>query len=127
MNLHSIVAPVVAAINPPLLCSLQSSTGYTTNAQFQQVPAYAKAVNVQVQCQALQYKDLMQLNGLNIQGTRLAMYIQGNWNGAVRSQNKGGDLITTPDGQVWLAALVLENWSLSAGWTKLAVTLQDGS
>ena len=126
MNLHSIVGPIIVAVNPPLLCSLQASSGYTT-VNFVQQPSYATPVQVFVQCQALSYADLKQLDGLNIQGTKLAMYIQGNWNAAVRSQGKGGDLITTPDGQVWLAVQVLENWSLSAGWTKLAVTLQNGS
>ena len=35
--------------------------------------------------------------------------------------------ITLPDGSVWLVALILEGWSRSAGWTKAAITLQDGS
>jgi len=40
---------------------------------------------------------------------------------------KGGDLITEPDGTVWLVTTELEAWSASAGWTKVAVTQQNGS
>ena len=127
MNLHSIVAPVIAAINPPLLCSLQASSGYNTSSDGTRVPAYAAPVDIEVQCQALAYKDLVQIEGLNLNGRKLAMYILGDWNGVVRSESKGGDLITLPDGSVWLCAMVLENWNLSAGWTKIAAVLQDGS
>ena len=127
MNLHSIVAPLIAAVNPPLPCSLQKSNGYTVNDDGTQVPSYDAPISIQVQCQALQYNDIAQLNGLNIQGRRLAMYIYGNWEGLVRSESKGGDLITLPDCSVWLCALVLEPWAQSAGWTKIAATLQNGS
>ena len=127
MNLHSIVSPYISPVNPPLLCSLQVSTGYTTGLDGSRVPTYALPVQIECQCQALQYNDLMQTSGLNIQGKRLAMYILGDWEGLVRSDQKGGDLVTLPDGSVWLCAMVLENWSLSSGWTKICATLQDGS
>jgi hypothetical protein len=110
-----------------LLCTLQASTGNATAADGSRTPTYAAPVQIQVQVQALQYNDIAQVNGLNIQGKRLAMYIQGNWDGVVRNDQKGGDLITLPDNTVWLCAMVLENWSLSAGWTKICATLQDGA
>jgi len=127
MNLHGIVGPIVAAVNPPLLCSLQASTGYTTASDGTRVPSYAAPVQIEVQAQALTYNDLVQIDGLNIQGKRLAMYIQGDWEGLVRSDSKGGDLITLPDGTVWLCAQVLEDWALSSGWTKICATLQGYS
>jgi hypothetical protein len=126
MNLHSIVAPYVGTVNPPLLCSLQSSTGYTTS-NYGRTPTYAAPVNVEVQCQALSYSDLRMLDSLNISGKRLAGYLTGNWDGVVRSETKGGDLVTLPDGSIWLCAYVLENWSLSSGWTKVCLTLQNNA
>jgi hypothetical protein len=75
----------------------------------------------------LTYQDLQKLQGLNIAGVRKAGYLYGAWYGTVRSAQKGGDLLTTPDGQVWLVAYVLENWDISAGWTKVCLTLQNGS
>jgi hypothetical protein len=127
MNLHSIAAGYISAVNPPLLCQLQPSNGYTVAEDGTQVPSYGNCVDIFCQVQALQYNDLMQTNGLNIQGRRLAAYIFGDWEGVVRSENKGGDLVTLPDGSVWLCAMVLEPWALSAGWTKICLTLQNGS
>lgn len=125
MNLHSIVGPIVAAVNPWLLASIQKSTGYTTADDGSRVPSYAPAENVLVQAQALQYNDLVQIDGLNIQGERRALYLNGNWDGVVRVDGTGGDLITLPDGSVWLVVLVLENWADRDGWVKVAVTRQN--
>jgi len=76
------------------------------------------------QVQSLTYTDLTQIDGLNIQGVRRAIYINGEVDGLVRSENKGGDIITTPNGEVWLVVLVLEYWP---DWTKCVVTLQNGA
>ncbi len=127
MNLHDIVGSCVAAVNPWVLASLQQSTGYITTADFRQVPVYAAPVTASVQVQPLTFADLSQLDGLNIQGVKRAMYLDGNWQGLVRTAKKGGDLITLPDGTVWLVVLELENWSSTSGWCKIAVVLQDGA
>lgn len=126
MNLHNIVASAISAVNPHLAGSYAQSNGYTTSGDGTQVPAYLAPVPVSVQTQALQYKDLMQLQGLNINGEKRAMYISGNWEGVSRPEARGGDLITlTADGSVWLVVFVLENWFASAGWCKVAVTRQN--
>ena len=127
MNLHSIVGPYVAAVNPWIEITIQPSAGYTTNDDGTRVPAYGSAVAAQAQMQALQYNDIAQLDSLQIQGNRRALYINGNWDGIVRADQKGGDLITLPDGSVWLVALVLENWSDVDGFVKVAITLQNGA
>lgn len=127
MNLHSIASRYVGAVNPSLKCFFQRSSGYTISGDGTRVPTYAVAVEMQAQVQALQYKDLMQLDGLNINGEKRAMYVSGNWTGVDRPDQKGGDLITLEDGTVWLTALVLENWYAMDGWVKLAVVKQNGS
>lgn len=125
MNLHNIVSGAIAAINPMVTASIRVSSGATTNDDGTRVPTYADPVNVPAQVQSLQYQDIIKLAGLNIQGARNKIYLNGNWNGLVRRDNKGGDLITMPDGSVWLVAVVLENW---ADWTCVAVTAQiDGA
>jgi hypothetical protein len=124
MNLHNIVAPCIAVINPMLTASIQVSTGYTTGSDGLTTPAYAPAVNVQVQMQSLTYNDLYQLDGMDINGEKHAMYINGNWEGVVRPDGKGGDIITMPNGDVYLVAQILENWADTDGWTKVAVTRQ---
>lgn len=127
MDLNGIVSGYVASVNPQLKCSLQRSLGYSTDESGNRAPYYDVPIDLYLQAQALQYNDLMQISGMNIQGKKLAMYIEGDWEGLVRSDNKGGDLITLPDGTVWLCTLVLENWSASAGWTKICAVLQNGS
>ena len=130
MNLHSIVAPAIAAINPLVTATLQRSTGYTTNADGNRVPTYSTQ-SVTVQAQSLTYTDITHLDGLNIQGVRRAIYLTGVAEGVVRVGKQGGDVLTFPvgtfpEGNVWLCALALESWSQS-GWTKVAITLQNGT
>jgi hypothetical protein len=127
MNLHAIVVGAISAINPIMTVSIQRSTGYTTGPDGDRIPTYAAPVSAQAQIQSLQYNDMVQIDGLNIQGERRAIYLNGNWEGLVRSDQKGGDLVTLPDGTVWLVALVLENWADRDGWVKICVTRQNGA
>lgn len=124
MNLNRIVGDTISAVNPCVQLQLQRSTGYITAADGTQQPAYAAPLVVWGQVQALSFRDIQQLQGLTLQGTRKAVYLNGRWDGLVRSERKGGDLIIFPDRSVWLIAFVLENWH---DWTKVAATLQDGS
>ena len=127
MNLHALVTNVISTINPIVTVSIQRSTGYTTSSDGSRVPFYAAPVAAQAQIQALQYNDIVQIDGLNIQGERRAIYLNGNWEGVIRADQKGGDLITFPDGSVWIVAFVFENWADRDGWVKIAVTRQNGS
>lgn len=125
MNLHEIARGAVGAVNPPILATLLASTGYTTLPDGSRTPSYATPVQCEIQVQALTYNDIVQLDGMNIQGVRRAVYLNGQWNGVVRVGSEGGDLLTF-NGQTWLVAMVLEGWD-TPGWTKLAVVLQDGA
>ena len=132
MNLQGITASAVSAVNPMVTAQLRVSTGNVTNPDFTISPSYAPAVPVQAQVQSLTYRDLQQTEGLNLQGTKKAIYLQGDVEGIVRPTNRGGDLITMPDGTVWLVVLVLESWgqntsNTSEQWCKVAVVLQNGN
>jgi hypothetical protein len=122
MNLHQVVSGAIGGINPFITATLRQSTGYTTNPDGSRASTYTDTI-MQVQVQALTTEDLMQLDGLNIQGSRHSVYMNGNWNGAIRVSKQGGDLLKF-NGQTWLAVAVLEAWP---DWTRLAVVLQDGS
>lgn len=127
MNLHGIVARAIGVVNPFVPGTIQISTGYTTGTDGVRIPTYNTLSNVPMQVQAETYKDIQQLDGLNLNGTRRVIYINGKVDGLVRSTNKGGDLITLTDGPnagVWLVVMVLEQWP---DWCKVAVTLQNGS
>lgn len=126
LNLHSIVAPLIGAINPIVNLSIRVSTGYATSPSGKQVPSYANAVIVPGQVQPLSSGDIKHLDALNIQGVRRAIYINGQVNGLIRSENKGGDLITTPDNRIWLVVAADESWEY-VGWCKVLVTLQNNA
>ena len=127
MNLNHVVGGVTAAINPRLICQYQASNGYTVGDDGKQVPQYLDAIAVLTQVQPLSSTDLRMLDALNLQGNFRAMYVDMKWQGLSRPEIKGGDLVTEPDGTVWLVSTELEAWSASAGWTKVAVTQQNGS
>jgi hypothetical protein len=124
MNLHAIVSGAIGAVNPPMAGSLKRSAGYTTDANYSQVPIYEYAENLMFQVQALTWKDLQQLSGINIEGEQRAMYVNGQMQGVSRPGAQGGDLVTLCNGTVWLVTKVLEDWSYTDCWCKVAVTRQ---
>lgn len=122
MNLHGIVSGIISTVNPMITATLEQSTGYTTNDDGTQVPSYAAPVRASVQVQALSSDELRLVEGLNQQGNKQAVYLNGNWQGLVRPDRRGGDLLKI-NGDTYLVLTVLENWP---DWTKLAVVLQNG-
>lgn len=129
MNLHGIVSGAIATINPFVLATLKQSAGYTTASDGTRTPQYTEVPDLSVQVQALSYSDIQHLDGLNIQGVRRAVYLNGAAMAVVRPLQKGGDLFvfpsgTLPEGNTWLVAYVLEAWP---DWCKCAITLQNGA
>lgn len=127
MDLHGLVSGAIATINPFVSCSIQVSTGSTENAAGLPVPTYADAVVRQGQVQPLTFKDLTQLDGLNLNGTKRAIYIRGRVDGIIRVDNKGGDLVTIASGVnagVWLVVQAAEAWP---DWCRVLCVLQDGT
>jgi hypothetical protein len=123
MNLNLAAGPVVRAVNPDVTLEVLVSAGpAATAADGGRAPSYLPMLRVPGNVQNLTFRDLAQVEGLNLQGTRRAIYLNGKADGIVRADNKGGDLVRMPDGTVWLVAMVLEAWQ---GWTKVAATLQN--
>lgn len=126
----SIGQTVVGAVSGTKIVSLGSGTGgvgtYLVNkTQTLTSRVLTTTLSVPAQVQAMTFKDLEQVDGLNLNGTRRSIYFEGKLDGIVRSENKGGDLITLSDGPnagTWLVAMVLEQWP---DWVKVAVTLQQ--
>jgi hypothetical protein len=130
MNLHSLVSGVISAVNPFTQLSIQVSNGYATSADGTSVPQYLNPVVVSGDVQALSAGENQHLDALNIQGRRMAFYINGYIDGLIRPNKKGGDLITIVSGgnyealigSTWLVAEILEYWD---SWCKCAAVLQD--
>ena len=125
-----LLSDLTSALLPgTLITGLLAATGgpgtYSVN-QPQTIASEAMttAFVAQGQVQAMTAGDLRQVEGLNLNGTKRGIYLDGSINGVVRVYLKGGDLITFPDGSTWLVAMVLEQWP---DWCKVAATLQDGA
>lgn len=126
MNLHAIVSPYIGAVNPPLPCMIQVSDGYGQDANYEPVPKYKTPIPVTVQLQSMSSKDLQHVQGMNINGEMRAAYITGDFlESTIREENKGGDLITLPDGTLWLSVYALENWTVTSGWMKAVLVRQN--
>lgn len=117
------VSGAIARINPFVPVTLRHPNGITKNADFTRTSIYATST-IQAQVQALTSAELSQVDGLNLQGEKLSIYANGLLEGVSRPDNTGGDLVTLPDGSVWLVILVPENWQRTAGWTKAAICRQ---
>jgi hypothetical protein len=122
VNLQAITAGAIGAVNPPYPATLKTSTGSTVAGDGTQTPTY-NITQVTAQVQAMSGGDLRKTENLNLQGVVRAVYLQGDVEGLVRSQNRGGDILIF-NRQTWLVAAVLEHWT---DWAKVAVVLQTPS
>ncbi len=120
MNLHAIVSPIIAAVNPMITGQIRYSDGYDMGPGRKQVPKYLPADDVRLQVQPLSGRDVAHLEAQNIQGVQRSVYMFGDTQGVVRPLAKGGDLLLF-DGQTWLVTAVFETWP---DWCKVGVTLQ---
>ena len=120
MDLRGLANGVSSTVNPNKTVTVRRSTGFTIGAGRKQVPSYATPVEGPGQVQALDGKDLQQLDGLNVQGTIRAIYLRGALAGVIRPDGTGGDLVEI-GAETWLVVKVLEGWPT---WTKAAIVLQ---
>lgn len=123
MNLHERVSGIISRVNPMLTITVERSTGFTKNADYTRTPT-TSSTTMLGQVQALTSAELAQVDGINLQGEKLALYVNGNLAGVSRPDNTGGDRVTLPDGSVWLVLQQIENFARSADWTKVAIVRQ---
>lgn len=125
MNLHGIVSPIIAAVNPMIPATLLVSTGFDSLPGGKREPTYAAPVTVRAQVQSLSYRDLTMIDGLNLNGVRRAIYLYGKVQGVNRAEGVGGDLVIIASGVsagTWLVAMASEQWP---DWCKVICTLQN--
>ena len=58
LNLHALIRPIITSVNPDQSVVILISAGFTVNAQYEQVPAWAPAVEVMAQPQPVADKTL---------------------------------------------------------------------
>lgn len=78
------------------------------------------------QIQPVGWRDIQMMEGMNLQGTRKKIWLYDRFDGLIRVSDKGGDLIIDEDGNVYLVAMVAEQWDKRV-WCSVFATLQDGS
>jgi hypothetical protein len=123
VNLRAIANAATRGVNPNIAATVQRSTGYTTAPNGKQVPSYAAAAPIVLQAQALSKKEVEHLDSLNISGATTTVYANQHLTAVDRVTNSGGDMLTF-GGFAWLVVAVLEDWTMTAGWCKVAVTRQ---
>ncbi len=93
LNLHGIVSGAIGAVNPHTSATLKVSTGTHSRRRIAHTPTFTTVTGL-AQVQAMTYKDLTQVSGLNINGNAVAVYLYGAFSGVVRNAQKGGDILT---------------------------------
>lgn len=126
INVRGIANAAIQVVNENIAASYLASTGSVTDAAGKRAPAYAAAVPVQIQAQAVKGSDLEKVEKLNQQSVYKNVRMWGNGQGVVRPNAKGGDLLQFPNVpagtiQTWLVVVVLETWP---DWCSLIACLQ---
>ncbi|HCR2010177.1 TPA: hypothetical protein ONC52_001999 [Enterobacter asburiae] len=119
MNLHQIVSGAIGTVNPFINATIKLFSGESTDRFGHPVPSYTEE-QVTGQLQPLGWKDLQQLDGLNITGVQKKFYVNGFYSATSRITQNGGDLLII-DGRTWLIKTVLEWWP---DWCSVAIQEQ---
>lgn len=125
MDIRGIANGATQAVNPNVAVTLRQSSGFTIDpATRRQMPSYTDTGGYG-NVQALDGKDLVQLDGLNIQGTLRALFLYGDAAGVIRPDQRGGDTVII-GGKTWLVVKVMEHWD-NPTWAKVAICYQGAS
>lgn len=126
MDIFGIANSAIQAVNENINAVWRRSAGYLIDEAGLQEPQYIDE-SVDVQVQAVSGSSLKFVEGLNIQGVMRSVFMYGNVQGIVRSDERGGDLILFPQVpgdrvQAWKVVTVVETW---ADWAHVIVVLQE--
>jgi len=124
LNLFGVVSAAVSTVNPREWVNIESSVGYVTNADGTRVPNTPTVTRILAQIQAAEYDALQQNSGINLSGQNLSAYIEGNWMGVIRADQRDGDVIVRANGTRYLVIAVPENFQDLDGWTRVLMTRQ---
>lgn len=123
MNLRAIANRLTSAVNPNVAATLYVSAGYVTDGAGRQTPAYQAPEILTVQAQSLTKRELEYLAQMSISNATRSIFASRLLSGLDRTTQSGGDLLDMTDGR-WLVTATLEDWTLTSGWCKVALTRQ---
>jgi hypothetical protein len=126
MNIRKIVRKGITMVNPDVEATITRSTGYTTGATGKRIPTFQTIEGVKIQNQGQNGEALKQAQNLNVQGVVNTVYISGEWQGMLRGDKTGGDIMYFPEKsggtpKKWMIIQVAESWP---DFTKVIVCLQ---
>lgn len=110
MSLHDLAANVIGSVNPMMTCQWKKCTGLSTAAGGKQVPSYATVTSIIAQVQQLTIAEQKHLNDMNVAGVSRKIWCDARLTGIDRASGLGGDIVTLPDGTIWLVIQVMESW-----------------
>ena len=119
MNLRGIANRATRTINPNVEAVFKVYSGFVAAPGAKREPVY-NDVPVTVQLQELSSTDLRQVDAVNIQGILRIAYLNGNFSGINRPEQKGGDILLLGT-QKWLVVKVVEMWP---DWVKVIINQQ---
>jgi len=122
IDLFTVARNQVAIINAPVLATISRSSGYTTANDGTRTPAYTVITGIKADVQPMTAQDLHQVDGLNMGGEKVTIFLSGELLGVLRTGQNGGDIVQLANGKKYLVVLVLEQWSNT--WVKVAGVLQ---
>jgi len=126
MNLSAIANRATQRVTANIPITWMQSQGYTTSDSGSRTPNVV-AVQCSGQVQGVTAQELQHIDGLNIEGVMRKVYLNGNAQGVVRADSKGGDTLQFPEtsggvARSWLVIAVLETWP---DWCSVLVRLQS--
>lgn len=133
MNLHALVNPVIAVINPNTIGDLYVSTGPSASNSangYKPQPTFKLFAGVSMQVQAVSGigtdgPNIQHIDSLNLQGTLRSVWINQNVEAIDRNAGKGGDVVFMLN-QWWIVPQLVESWDQDGPWTHFIVQLQNG-
>ena len=119
MNLHNMAVGAISQVNPRVQATLRRSNGYTTAIDGERTPLFTDTVG-SIQVQGIANEQLYYLDAQGFQGVLRKVYLYGNWNGIIKADRDGGDMLIF-GGHSWLVVKVEETW---ADWCGVIVCQQ---
>ena len=120
MNLHGVVKSAIGVVNPFIPAILAHNAGYVTQPDLSRVAAY-EYFTARIQVQAVTEDQLTFNTNQGFQGVLRSVYLDGDWSGIIKADQKGNDLLTF-GGYDWMITQVLETWS---DWSHVIVAQQN--
>ena len=122
MNLHSIASAAIGAVNPFIHAVLRKNIGFTVALDGSRQPLF-NDYTAQIQVQAQTEDQLAFSMNQGYQGVLRSVYLNGNWTGIIKPDQKGNDEIYF-NGYKWMIYHVIEIWP---DWCHVLVAQQTKS